>query len=275
MLGATGRVGLEICRGILGVEDLVLAAAVDPKHAGKPLSDFGVESDLLIVASVDELSSSENSASEDSASENSASENSASEIDVAVDFTVLDAARKNLAWAATHGVHMVVGTTGFTDEDLETIRAGLSESNCIIAPNFSLGAILMMRFSEMAAPFFESAEIIEFHHENKIDAPSGTAMMTAQRMAAASSDWMNDPTTNEVLPGARGGEGPEGIRVHGVRMKGTAANQEVILGTAGQTLTIRHDTIDRTSYVPGVLLALRAVPDRAGLTMGLDDVLGL
>ncbi len=255
MLGAAGRVGLEICRGIAASDDLTLVAAVDPRNAGKPLADLGIESSVSIVGATNDLDG--------------------SIVDAAVDFTVLDAARENLAWAADNSVHMVVGTTGFTDTDLHTVRTSFEKSNCIIAPNFSLGAILMMRFSEMAAPFFESAEIIEFHHENKIDAPSGTAMMTAQRMAAASSEWMEDPTTNEILPGARGGEGPEGIRVHGIRMKGTAANQEVILGTAGQTLTIRHDTIDRTSYVPGVLLALRAVADRPGLTLGLDDVLGL
>lgn len=255
VLGAAGRVGLEICRGVLEANDLTLVGAVDPRNAGKSLSELGIESDLTIVASVGDLDG--------------------EGVDAAVDFTVLDAARANLAWAAERGVHMVVGTTGFTEEDLEGVRQTFVDSNCIIAPNFSLGAILMMRFAEMAAPFFESAEILEFHHENKIDAPSGTAMMTAQRMAAASSDWMDDPTTNEVLPGARGGEGPQGIRVHGVRMKGTAANQEVILGTAGQTLTIRHDTIDRTSYVPGVLLALRGVGERPGLTLGLDDVLGL
>lgn len=255
VLGAAGRVGIEICRGLAASDDLSLTAAVDPGTAGQRLGELGIDSSLDIVASVDDLDG--------------------AQVDAAVDFTVLDAARKNLAWAAENSVHMVVGTTGFTDEDFAKVTETFTGSNCIIAPNFSLGAILMMRFSEMAAPFFESAEIIEFHHENKIDAPSGTALMTAQRMAAASSDWMDDPTTNEILPGARGGEGPAGIRVHGIRMKGAAANQEVILGTAGQTLTIRHDTIDRTSYVPGVLLALRAVAERPGLTLGLDDVLGL
>lgn len=239
----------------MAADDLSLVAAVDPGNADKPLADVGIDSSLTMVGSVDDLD--------------------ADTVDAAVDFTVLDAARQNLAWAAANSVHMVVGTTGFTDDDLAKVTDTFTDSNCIIAPNFSLGAILMMRFAEMAAPFFESAEIIEFHHENKIDAPSGTALMTVERMAAASQQWMDDPTTNEILPGARGGEGPAGIRVHGVRMKGTAANQEVILGTAGQTLTIRHDTIDRTSYVPGVLLALRSVGARPGLTLGLDDVLGL
>ena len=122
----------------------------------------------------------------------------------------------------------------------------------------------MMRFAEMAAPHFDTAEVIEYHHDAKADAPSGTAMLTAERMAAASGDWAADPTTQEVLPGARGGSGPSDIRVHAVRMRGVVANQEVILGTTGQTLTIRHDTTDRTSFMPGVLLAIKAVADRPG-----------
>jgi 4-hydroxy-tetrahydrodipicolinate reductase len=133
----------------------------------------------------------------------------------------------------------------------------------------------MMRFAELAAPWFETAEIIELHHDQKVDAPSGTAMMTARRMAAASGDWGTDPTTKVVADGARGGAGPAGIRVHAVRMRGMVAHQEVLLGTTGQTLSIRHDTYDRTSFMPGVLLAVKAVADRPGLTVGLDAVLGL
>ena len=133
----------------------------------------------------------------------------------------------------------------------------------------------MMRFAEMAAPFFETAEIIEYHHDAKVDAPSGTAMATVQRMAAAKSTWAPDPTKIEVLPGARGGQGPADIRVHSVRMRGVVANQEVILGTTGQTLVIRHDTTDRTSFMPGVVLAAQRIASHPGLTIGLDSLLGL
>jgi 4-hydroxy-tetrahydrodipicolinate reductase len=133
----------------------------------------------------------------------------------------------------------------------------------------------MMRFAELAAPYFDTAEIIELHHDNKIDAPSGTARATAERMAAASKQWAPDPTTDEVLAGARGGRGPGDIPIHAVRMRGMFAHQEVILGTMGQTLTIRHDTFDRDCYMPGVLLAVKAVGNRAGLTIGLDQLLDL
>jgi 4-hydroxy-tetrahydrodipicolinate reductase len=131
----------------------------------------------------------------------------------------------------------------------------------------------MMKFAEQAAPFFETAEIIEFHHNAKADAPSGTAMVTAQRMAAASSEWAKDPTQHEVASGARGGEGPSGIRVHAVRMVGMTASQEVILGTAGQTLVIRHDSNDRVSFMPGVVLACKRVAETPGITLGIDSLL--
>jgi 4-hydroxy-tetrahydrodipicolinate reductase len=195
--------------------------------------------------------------------------------DVVVDFTVLDAARETLHFAAANGIHAVVGTTGFSDEDLESFRAAFTASNALIAPNFAIGAVLMIRMAELAAPHFETAEIIEFHHNAKVDAPSGTATHTAERMAAASGEWADDPTTHEVYPGARGGIGPAGIRVHGVRMAGAVANQEVILGTTGQTLTIRHDTVDRTSFMPGVLVGVKRVAAFPGVTIGLDTYLGL
>ena len=174
-----------------------------------------------------------------------------------------------------HGLHAVVGTTGFDDGDIERFRSSFNESNALIAPNFAIGAVLMIRMAELAAPHFETAEIIEFHHNEKIDAPSGTATHTAERMAAASDDWAGDPTTHELYAGARGGRGPGGIRVHGVRMAGAVASQEVLLGTTGQTLTIRHDTIDRTSFMPGVLLGVKRVADMPGVTIGLDRYLGL
>ena len=133
----------------------------------------------------------------------------------------------------------------------------------------------MMRFAELAAPYFETAEIIELHHDAKLDAPSGTAMLTAERMAAASADWAPDPTRTELLSGARGGEGPAGIHVHSLRLRGMVAHQEVILGTTGQTLTIRHDSYDRDSFMPGVVLAVKAVSERPGVTVGLDALLDL
>jgi 4-hydroxy-tetrahydrodipicolinate reductase len=171
-------------------------------------------------------------------------------------------------------MHAVVGTTGFSDDDIASFGQAFTGSNCLIAANFAIGAVLMMKFAEQAAPYFETAEIIEFHHNAKADAPSGTAMATAQRMAAASSEWAADPTKHEVVPGARGGVGPGGIRVHGVRMVGMTASQEVILGTAGQTLVIRHDSNDRVSFMPGVVLACRKVADLGDrLTMGIDSLL--
>ena len=195
--------------------------------------------------------------------------------DVVIDFTHLDAARTNLLWLAQNGIHAVAGTTGFSDADLDAFRAGFSRSNCVIAPNFAIGAVLMMRFAELAAPYFETAEIVELHHDAKLDAPSGTAMLTAERMAQASADWAADPTRTEILPGARGGKGPADIRVHSLRLRGMVAHQEVILGTTGQTLTLRHDSYDRDSFMPGVILATKAVMDRPGVTIGLDALLDL
>lgn len=195
--------------------------------------------------------------------------------DVVVDFTVVEASRTTLAFLAEQGIHAVVGTTGFDDADVDRFRAAFTSSNCLLAPNFAIGAVLMMHFAEIAAPYFETAEVIEYHHDEKTDAPSGTAMRTAERMAAASSDWADDPTGHEVVPGARGGKGPAGIRVHAVRMRGVVANQEVLLGTTGQTLSIRHDTIERSSFMPGVVLACKRVADFPGLTVGLESYLGL
>ena len=194
--------------------------------------------------------------------------------EVAIDFTVIDAARENLAWCAENDVHAVVGTTGFSDAELADFgeRFDRSKANAVIAPNFAIGAILMMRFAEMAAPYFESAEIIELHHDHKIDAPSGTSVRTAQRMAAASKDWSDDPTTKVVAEGARGGL-VSGIPIHSVRLRGMVAHQEVLLGTTGQSLSIRHDSYDRSCFMPGVVLAVQKVADMPGLTIGLDALL--
>ena len=258
VFGAGGRMGSTVCQAVMADPELELVAAVDPYHEGIDLSQLGVaDTGLTVARSADALAE--------------------ADADVAVDFTVIDAARENLAWCAKHGVHAVVGTTGFDEIELDDLRMQFLEgaSNAVIVPNFAIGAVLMMRFAELAAPYFETAEIIELHHDQKVDAPSGTAMLTAQRMARASSDWAEDPTTKTVLEGARGGEGPNGIRVHSVRLRGLVAHQEVVLGTTGQSLSIRHDSYERTSFMPGVLLAVRAVRERPGLTVGLDALLGL
>jgi 4-hydroxy-tetrahydrodipicolinate reductase len=250
-MGATG------CDAVLRDPDLELVAAVDPHHAGLDLrSVTGHDAGgMQISASAEALAS--------------------VGADVAVDFTVADGARENLRWCAANGVHAVVGTTGFTDADHETFRQAFTSSNCLIAPNFAIGAVLMMRFAELAAPWFETAEIIELHHDQKIDAPSGTAMRTAELMAAASAEWAPDPTKKVVATGARGGEGPAGIRIHSVRLRGMVAHQEVLLGTEGQSLSIRHDSYDRSSFMPGVVLACKRIADHPGLTVGLEPFLGL
>jgi 4-hydroxy-tetrahydrodipicolinate reductase len=194
--------------------------------------------------------------------------------DVAIDFTVIDAARENLRFCAEEGIHAVVGTTGFDETELADLAKLFTESraNAVIAPNFAIGAVLMMRFAELAAPYFETAEILELHHDQKIDAPSGTAALTAKRIAAASSEWGDDPTTKVVAAGARGAT-IDGITIHSIRLRGLVAHQEVLFGTAGQSLSIRHDSYDRSSFMPGVLLAAKRVASRPGLTVGLDALL--
>jgi 4-hydroxy-tetrahydrodipicolinate reductase len=247
--------GAEVCRTVVDDPALSLVAAIDPFKAGIDLRQVtGIDGVSLQLAAGPEALA-------------------ASGAEVAVDFTHHEAAMENLRWCAANGVHAVVGTTGFSAEDLDELRAAFVSSNCVIAPNFAIGAVLMMRFAEMAAPYFETAEIIEFHHDAKIDAPSGTAMATVARMAAAKGEWAPDPTQKELLDGARGGLGPAGIRVHAVRMRGMVAHQEVILGTTGQSLVIRHDTTDRTSFMPGVAIAVKRIVDHPGLTIGLDALL--
>ncbi len=257
VFGAGGRMGSTVCRAVAGDADLELVGAIDPYHSGLDLRhatgvdvpDLHIDPDPSALLDVG--------------------------VDVVVDFTVVEGARANLAWAAENGVHAVVGTTGFTAADHERLRGAFTKSNCVIAPNFAIGAVLMMRFAELAAPWFETAEIIELHHNAKVDAPSGTALLTAERMAKASSDWAEDPTRTMTVPGARGAKGPADLPIHSVRLRGLVAHQEVLLGTTGQSLTIRHDSYDRDSFMPGVLLAVKAVADRPGLTVGLDALLGL
>ncbi len=255
VLGAAGRMGTAVCRAVAQDPELELVAAVDPHHAGIDIHAVtGVDVAGQIAGDAEALVT--------------------AGAEVAVDFTVAEAARVNLRWCARERVHAVVGTTGLSDADVVELRSLFVDGvNCFIAPNFAVGAVLMMRFAEMAAPFFETAEVVELHHDEKVDAPSGTAMLTLERMARTSSDWGEDPTTKEVVPGARGGAGPGGVRVHSIRLRGVVAHQEVLLGTTGQTLSIRHDAYDRTSFLPGVLMAIKAVADRPGVTVGLDALL--
>lgn len=200
--------------------------------------------------------------------------------DVVVDFTRPDVVMDHLRWCIGRGLHCVVGTTGFDDARLDEVRAALSDApkvGVVVAPNFSVGAVLMMRFAAAAAPFYESVEIVEMHHPDKADAPSGTSRRTAELIADARGEAGLDPApdaTSTGLAGARGAE-VEGIHIHSVRARGLVAHQEVLLGGPGETLTIRHDSMDRASFTPGVLLAVRGVADRPGLTVGLEHLLDL
>lgn len=200
--------------------------------------------------------------------------------EVIIDFTHPDVVMNTLEWAIGRGIHCVVGTTGFTKERLDQVREWLAATpgvGVVIAPNFSVGAVLMMDAARRAAAFYESVEIIELHHPNKADAPSGTATTTAQKIAAARAEAglgpIPDATAHEV-DGARGAL-VEDIRVHSVRLRGLVAHQEVLFGAEGETLSIRHDSFDRVSFMPGVIAAVRAVPERPGLTLGIEPILGV
>ena len=242
VLGARGKVGQAICAAVEAASDLDLVATVD---AGDPLSLF-VDSSTQVV----------------------------------VDFTHPDVVMPNLQFLVENGIHAVVGTTGFDEERLASVAKWLGSSprtGVLIAPNFAIGAVLTMRFAEQAARFFDSVEVIELHHPNKADAPSGTAYRTAELIAKARAKAgipkSPDATTVE-FDGARGAE-VDGVRVHSIRLAGLVAHQEVLLGTLGETLTIRHDSLDRTSFAPGVLLGVREIAGRPGLTVGLDSFLDL
>ncbi len=204
----------------------------------------------------------------------------AEKADVAIDFTHPDAVMDTIRWCIDHGIHMVVGTTGFNEERYEQVRSWLNDHpqvNILIASNFSIAAVLMMNFAAKAAPFFESVEIVELHHPRKADAPSGTATQTAQRIAASrqlsGQGSMPDATTS-ALEGARGAN-VDDVRVHSVRLSGLFAHQEVLLGNPGEMLTIRDDSYDRSSYMPGIIAAVKAVGQRPGLTIGIDEILGV
>lgn len=234
VLGAKGRMGAEVVRAVLGADDLELAGAFDV-------------GDALDLSSAD----------------------------VAVDFTHPDAVMSNLKACIDAGVHAVVGTTGFTEDRLNQLRQWLDGTSVgvLVAPNFGIAAVLMMRFAALAAPHFDSVEIVELHHAGKADAPSGTARRTAALVAEARQGLkpMPDATSQEIA-GARGAD-VDGVRVHSVRLAGLVAHQEVLLGGAGESLTIRHDSYDRASFMPGVLLGIRQIGTRPGLSVGLESFL--
>jgi 4-hydroxy-tetrahydrodipicolinate reductase len=242
VLGARGKVGAEVCRAVEAAEDMELVVALDADDSIDDLVSSGAEA--------------------------------------VVDFTHPDVVMDNLEFCIDHGIHAVVGTTGFDDTKLERLRSwlyGSPKTGVLIAPNFSIGAILMMRFAAEAAPFYESVEIVELHHPEKADAPSGTARRTASLIADARRKAGSGPipdATSTSLEGARGAD-VDGIRVHGLRLRGLVAHQEVILGGPGETLTIRNDSMDRVSFMPGVLLGLRSIAATPGLTVGLEEFMGL
>jgi 4-hydroxy-tetrahydrodipicolinate reductase len=243
VLGAKGRVGAEVVKAVEAADDLELVAAVD------------VEDD--VGASL-----------------------ASSRAQVAVDFTHPDAVMENVRACVSAGVHAVVGTTGWDDERLTTLRGWLEASpgtGVLVAPNFGIAAVLMMRFAAQAARFFASVEIVELHHAGKADAPSGTARRTAELVAAARREAgvaQAPDATSSTLPGARGAD-VDGVPVHAVRLAGLVAHQEVLLAGDGESLTIRHDTYHRSSFTPGVLLGVREIADRPGLTVGLEALLAL
>jgi 4-hydroxy-tetrahydrodipicolinate reductase len=240
VLGSKGKVGATMVQAVQSAEDLTLSAEVD---AGDPLS-------LLTD----------------------------NKTEVVIDFTHPDVVMDNLKFLIDNGIHAVVGTTGFTDERLQQVQAWLAaepDVSALIAPNFAIGAVLSMHFARQAAPFYDSVEVIELHHPHKADAPSGTAARTAALIAEARKELPPNPdATTTSLPGARGAD-VDGVPVHSVRLAGLVAHQEVLFGTEGETLTIRHDSLDRTSFVPGVLLAVRRVAQHPGLTVGIESLLNL
>ena len=259
VIGACGRMGQMVCRAVVEDPDATLVAAIDRSRTGESIGTLIAhrEVDVRITDELDALLQ--------------------AEVEVAVDFTTPEAVREDVQWCIAHGVNLVVGTTGLTPEELEAFADELEaeghESNVIVAPNFALGAVLMDRFAAIAAQVFPSAEIIELHHDGKVDAPSGTALASVRRLLAGRSSDYRGPRA-ESVPGVRGGDF-EGIRVHSVRLPGLVAHQEIIFGGQGQTLTIRHDAMDRSSFMPGVLMAIKAVSTRPGLTVGLEPLLGL
>ncbi len=242
VLGARGRMGQQVCQAVVEADDMDLVAAVDAGDWLFSVADGGAQ--------------------------------------VLVDFTHPDVVMDNIRFAVDQGIHAVVGTTGFTDERLDMIRSWLADApqlGVLVAPNFAIGAVLAMKFARLAAPHYESAEVVELHHPAKADAPSGTAVRTARLIAEAraGAGLASPPdATTQSLPGARGAI-VDGVHVHAVRAAGLVAHHEILFGTTGETLSIRHDTFDRVSFMPGVLLGIRQVASRPGLTVGLELLLGL
>jgi 4-hydroxy-tetrahydrodipicolinate reductase len=258
VLGAAGRMGQLVCRAIAEDPELALVAAIDQVGDGRPIGPVIGHAEIDVRVS-DEMQTLLQA-----------------EAEVIVDFTNPESVMDNVRWAIDHAINIVVGTTGLAPGDLEEIADRLanegSESNAIVAPNFAIGAVLMQRFAQEAAKHFPAVEIIELHHDGKADAPSGTALDTAMRVAREREAYKGPEA--ESLPGVRGGD-IEGIRIHSVRLPGLVAHQEVLFGGPGQTLSIRHDSMDRTSFMPGVLLAVKEIHNRPGLTVGLEPLLGL
>ncbi|MFF5575774.1 4-hydroxy-tetrahydrodipicolinate reductase [Streptomyces luteogriseus] len=242
VLGAKGRIGSEAVRAVEAAEDMELVAALGRGDKLETLTEAGAQ--------------------------------------VAVELTTPDSVMANLEFCVGHGIHAVVGTTGWTDERLARLNGWLSaspETGVLIAPNFSIGAVLNMKFAQIAAPYFESVEVIELHHPKKVDAPSGTATRTAQLIASARAEAgaaQAPDATQTALDGARGAD-VDGIPVHSVRLRGLLAHQEVLLGGEGETLTIRHDSLHHSSFMPGILLGARRVVSTPGLTFGLEHFLDL
>jgi 4-hydroxy-tetrahydrodipicolinate reductase len=245
--GATGRLGTAACQAIAADPSLDLVAAVS--RGGGPattVAGVAVASDLAAFVET--------------------------RCDVVVDFTSATAAKQNVPALLGQGIHVVVGTSGLGDDDLAAFATAASGggAHVLVAANFAISAVLLMRLCELAAPHFDTVEVIELHHNRKIDAPSGTAIATARRIAAASGEWAPDPTEKETVADARGAVGPAGIRIHSVRMRGMVAHQEVIFGASGQTLTLRQDSYAVESFMPGVVLACKRISELPGLTIGLD-----
>lgn len=256
VVGAGGRMGQEVSRAVHGAPDLELVAAIDPAHVGEDAAGRTILGEVKALADLG--------------------------AEVVVDFTIAEAVRHNVTQYAEQRVHAVIGTSGLGDADLDRIRSAFEGSgrNVVVAANFAIGAVLLMHCAQVIAPHMDGVEVIELHHDAKRDAPSGTAVRTAEliaeaRRAAGCGPLGPDPTTDFVLAGARGAEAPGGVRVHSVRLPGLVAHEEVIFGAAGQSLSLRHDSYDRISFMAGVLLAVRSVGGRPGLTLGLEPLLGL
>ena len=260
VLGATGRMGRTVCNAVLESPDLELAAVVArATGAGRPLNQVvpGVPEGLLLGEDLSDFV--------------------AAEAEVVVDFSRPEATAAAVAELVPEGVHLVSGTSGLPArllDDLAAVAGEAGHGNAVWAPNFALGAVLAMHFAAVAGRFYPAAEVIELHHQGKADAPSGTALRTARAIAAAREHPSAPGVGQESVAGARGGE-VDGVRVHSVRLPGLVAHQEVIFGGQGEVLTLRHDSLDRSSFMPGVLLAVRQVGTRPGLTVGLEPLLGL